>query len=306
MSLNIIFMGTPNFAVSILRSIHQSQHKILSVFTQPPRKKDRGQKINISPIHQFSNDNHINLRCPENLDTEDEYKFLKDTNPDVVVVVAFGKIIPSRFLNLPKTIFINIHASLLPKWRGAAPIQRAIMNLDKVTGISIMKIVSKLDSGPVMLQSKLDISKDDNQESLSKKLSELGSVKILEALNLIENKSVNFVDQKENEATYAKKISKDEAKINCNKKASEIIAKIKALYPNPGSWFELSGVRIKILKAEEIDLQAKPGIIVDKKFTIGCAEKAVRILELKKEGKKEMTTEEFLKGNEINLGQNLN
>ena len=146
MALNIIFMGTPEFAVPILKSIHESQHKVLEVYTQSPKKKDRGQKINLSPIHKYSNKINIKVSHPENLNSEDAFKYLKKLKPDVVVVVAYGKILPSKILHLPGAIFLNIHASLLPKLRGAAPIQRSIMNMDKETGISIMKIVEKLDA----------------------------------------------------------------------------------------------------------------------------------------------------------------
>ena len=306
MALKIIFMGTPDFAVPILEAIHFSDHKILEVYTQPPTKSGRGQKIKNSNIHNYSEQLNLKVRYPTKLETSDEINHIKKLNPDVVVVVAYGKIIPTEMLNVDNILFINVHASLLPKWRGAAPIQRAIMNMDRETGISIMKIEPKLDSGPVMLQSKIKILPNYNCEELSKEMSKRGAKLILDALELIEANKAKFKSQNESEITYAKKVLKIEAKINWREDAQKIIAKINALNPNPGCWFELDGSRVKIIKAKKIICEGKPGIILDEKFTIGCLKNAIQILEVKKEGKQKMTTKEFLKGNKIKIGQNLN
>ena len=183
----IIFMGTPMFSVPILKSLYQNGFPIELVYTQPPQKSHRGQKINKSPIQGISETLNINFRCPEYLkDNPKEHEFFKSIDADLAIVVAYGKIIPKEFLNLTKKGFINIHASILPKWRGAAPIQRSIMNMDKETGISIMKINHKLDAGPYMLQKKIIIRKDDNYTSISKKLADIGSITILDALEMIE------------------------------------------------------------------------------------------------------------------------
>ena len=198
-----------------------------------------------------------------------------------------------------------MHASLLPKWRGAAPIQRSIMNLDKETGISIMKIIPKLDAGPVMMKSKIKITKNSNFLSLSKELSVLGADMILKSLDSIEKNSENFIDQVEREATYAKKIDKKESKIEWNTEAKNIIAKINALYPNPGSWFQYKGSRLKIIKAVEVEKEGRPGEIIDKKFTIACSKNAIQILELQKEGKKSIDVSEYLKGNILETGFNV-
>ncbi len=305
MAQNIIFMGTPEFSVPILKSLNESKHNILEVYTQPPKKKNRGQVINLTPVHEFSNENNLKVRCPEELNTQDEFDYLKQKKPDVIVVVAYGKILPSQLLSIEKTKFINIHASLLPKWRGAAPIQRSIMNLDKETGISIMKIVPKLDAGPVMMRSKVKITPSTNFKSLSQELSLLGAKMILESLDLIESDEANYIDQDENEATYAKKIKKIESKIEWNTHAKKIIAKINALYPNPGTWFEYRGARLKINKAEEVEAKGKPGEILNEKFTIACLENAIQILELQKEGKKSMDISEYLKGNSLEIGLNV-
>ena len=303
MALNIIFMGSPGFALPILEAIHISQHKIIEVYTQPPKKKNRGQIKTFTPVHNFCLKNNLEIKFPEKIDTDIEFSNFEKKKPDVVVVVAYGKILPTKILNLKNIIFLNIHASLLPKWRGAAPIQRAILNLDKETGISVMKIVPKLDTGPVMMQSKVSISKDENYDHISKKLSSLGAKLILDALTLIEKKKAKFTSQLDSQATYAKKINKIESKINWNEKANKIIAKINAFNPSPGSWFNYNGSRIKILKAKEIlNHKETPGKIINEKFTIACLENAIQILEIQKEGKKKMDINEYLKGNDLKVG----
>jgi methionyl-tRNA formyltransferase len=305
MAFKILFMGTPDFAVPILKSVNESKHDVIEVYTQSPKKRNRGQKILNSPIHDYANDLKILVRHPSSLDQKDEIEHIKNLKPDIVVVVAYGKILPSSLLNLKNILFINVHASLLPRLRGAAPIQRAIMNMDSETGISIMQIEPKLDAGPVMLQSKIKIHPTLNAEELSNQMSKVGAKLILDALELIEGNKAKFTPQNESEATYAKKIQKTETKINWNDAADKVIAKINAFYPNPGSWFELNGTRIKIIKAKEITNKGVPGTVLDKKFTIACSKNAVQIIELKKEGKKIMTAEEFLRGNEIKTGLTL-
>ena len=306
MALKIIFMGTPEFSVRILKSIHNSNHKILRVYTQPPKKKNRGQREKKTPVHDYAIKKNIEVRYPENLNDPKELQILQNEDPDVVVVAAYGKIIPKKLIQSLNFNFINVHASLLPKWRGAAPIQRAIMNLDEETGISIMKIIPKLDSGPVMMKSKIKISKEMNFKDLNYKLSDLGAELIIKCLNLIEKNNANFIDQNEEEATYANKIEKVESKINWNEKAEKVIAKINALYPSPGSWFFYNGARLKITKAVEVKLKGNPGEVINKNFTIGCSENSIQVLELQKEGKKEMKTSEYLKGNKLKIGSNVN
>ena len=305
MALNIIFMGTPDFAVPILKSINNLNHNILEVYTQPPNKKNRGQKIQNTPIHDLSNKLNLPVRCPIAFD-EEEINHIKKLNPDLVIVVAYGKILPVKLLNLEKVLFINVHASLLPRWRGAAPIQRAIMNLDHETGVSIMKIVPELDAGPVLIQSKIKITKETNHKELSSKMSELGAKLISDTFEIIKNKKLNFTEQNESKATYAKKIEKTETRFNWNDDADKVIAKINAFYPNPGCWFELNGIRIKIIKAKQVISKGKPGTILDDKLTIACFKNAIQITELQKEGKQKITADEFLRGNKIKTGQSLN
>ena len=306
MPLNIIFMGTPDFAIPALDLINKSKHNILSVYTQPPKKKGRGLKINISAVHKYSKDKGLNINHPENLMLEKEIENLSNLKPDVVVVVAYGKILPTKLLNLKNIKFINIHASLLPKWRGAAPIQRAIMNLDKETGISIMKIVPELDAGPILMSEKVDINVGTNFIKLSDQLSKLGAKMIIKSLEVIEKKNEKYIPQDEKKATYAKKIEKLEAKINWNEKAKNILAKINALSPNPGSWFEVNGSRIKPIKAIEVNFNGNPGEVLNNDFTIACSQNAIQILELQKEGKQPVKAKDYLRGNKLQIGSNLN
>ena len=304
MSLKVVFMGTPSFSVPILKAIINSNHKIVEVYSQPPNKKNRGLRVQNSAVHDYADKLNIPVRCPVKLDDESEINHLKKLKPDLVVVVAYGKILPEKLLNIENLSFLNVHASLLPRWRGAAPIQRAIMMGDKETGISIMKIVPKLDAGPILIQSKLSINNKINYEEMSEKMSDLGAKLIIDALELIKNNKANFTPQDETKVVYAKKIAKIESKINWNESAEEILAKIRAFYPNPGTWFELNGKRIKITKAIAVEKTDKVGAIIDtNKMIIACKKNALQILELKKEGKKLMQVNEFLKGNKIKIGQ---
>ena len=305
MSFKILFMGTPEFSIPILKSIYETNNKILEVYTQPPKKKNRGQKIINSPIHEYSKKLGISIRNPSVFNDE-EINHIAKLKPDLVIVVAYGKILPKKLLNLKNILFVNVHASLLPKWRGAAPIQRAIMNMDHETGVSIMKIVPELDAGPVLIQSKIKITKETNHRELSDKMSELGAKLILDTFEIIKNKKVNFIEQNESEATYAKKIEKTETRFNWNDDADKVIAKINAFCPNPGCWFELNGIRIKIIKAKQVISKGKPGTILDDKLTIACFKNAIQITELQKEGKQKITADEFLRGNKIKTGQSLN
>ena len=305
MSFKILFMGTPIFAVPVLECLNNSKHKILEVYTQPPKKKNRGQKISFSPVHEYSNKTNLPIRNPLSLESEAEYEHIKKINPDIAVVVAYGKILPKKFLDLKNITFINLHGSLLPKWRGAAPIQRAIMNCDNETGISIMKIVPKLDAGPIMMKEKIKISKETNYEQLSNQMSKLGAQLILKSLELIKNDEAKFIEQNDKNATYAKKIDKLESKIDWKSKAKNVVAKINAFYPNPGSWFELKGSRIKVIKAVEIKLEGSPGEVINNNFTIACSQNSVQILELQKEGKNKISAIEFLKGNKLEVGSNI-
>ncbi len=296
----IVFMGTSNFSVPILKSLYQNGYPIVTIYTQPPQKSMRGQKVNKSPIQKMAENLCIECRTPDSLkENNEEYNFLKLLNPDLVIVVAYGQLIPKNYLSLSKHGFINIHASLLPKWRGAAPIQRSIMNLDKETGVSIMKIVEKLDAGPVMKQEKINVTSEMNAEDLSNKLSDLSSKLILECIDEIEGGKAKFIDQDEQKATYAKKINKEEGKINWDNSAENILAQINSLLPNPGAWFSFMGERYKILKASISEAEGEKGKVIDNNLTIACKSKSIKVNEIQRQGKNKQSTSEFLLGSKI-------
>ena len=299
MSFKIVFMGTPEFSIPTLEALIKKKFNVVSVYTQPPTKSKRGQKINVSPIEEFSKKNKINFRNPISLDSKEEFEIFKELSPDLAVVVAYGQIIPKNFLGTTKFGFINIHASLLPKWRGAAPIQRAIMNGDTKTGVSIMRIEEKLDGGPVLSAKELDLDQTTTYGEIEKKLSELGASVLIKSLKKIENGKAKFVDQVHSEATYAKKIDKTETKINWNLDANEVIRHIHGLSPNPGAWFEYENERFKVLRANKSSATGKPGGVLDEELTIGCKSDSIRILEIQRQGKNKQTTKEFLLGNKI-------
>jgi methionyl-tRNA formyltransferase len=303
MALNIIFMGTPTFSVPILKSLHNSNYKIQAVYTQPPKKKSRGQNIEKSPVHLESEKMNIVVRHPNKLDNNVDFNFIKSSGVKYIIVAAYGQIIPEKILNIPNIIFLNIHASLLPRWRGAAPIQRSIIEMDETTGVSIMKIVPKLDAGPYMLQESIKIEKKETFTLLSEKLSKIGSKLILNSLERLKNKTANFLDQDESKVTYAKKIDKKESEINWNVQAKNLIAKVNGLNPYPGAWFKHLKTRIKIIEAIAVDKKGGIGEVLDNELTIGCKDGAIKILLIQKEGKKTLQAKNFLTGYRIKKGE---
>ncbi len=303
----IIFMGTPYFAVPILKSLYQNGYPISVVYTQPPKKSQRGQRVNKSPIQGISETLNLEFRRPVSLkNNKEEYEYLKELNADIAIVVAYGQIIPKEILTLTKKGFINIHASLLPKWRGPAPIQRSIMNLDKQTGISIMKINEKLDTGPVCNSYKLDITDNDNAEILSDKLSALAAEKIIDNIDDILEDNLEFKGQLHEDATYANKIEKSEGKIDWNNSAESIVGKINGLYPSPGAWFICNGERYKVLKAEISNGIGSVGAVLNDYLEICCNDKSIKILKIQRQGKRPQNINEFMLGSQIKKGSNLN
>ena len=266
-------MGTPMFAVPILKSLYQNGYPISDVYTQPPQKSQRGQKINKSPVQGIAETLNLEFRTPKYLkDNNEEYDYFKSIDADLAIVVAYGQIIPKEFLSLTKKGFINIHASLLPKWRGAAPIQRSIMNLDKETGVSFMKIAEQLDTGPVCNTYKINLENNLNASDVADKLSLIAAEKILDNVDSIFEDKAKFIDQDHSKATYASKIRKSEGEINWNHEAKIIIGKINGLYPVPGAFFIYKGERYKILKAEIGNGAGKPGEIVSDYLEVVCGD----------------------------------
>ena len=268
------------------------------------QKSQRGQKINKSPIQGISETLNIDFRSPFTLKNNDEeYDFIKKLNADLAIVVAYGQIIPKEYLNLTKKGFINIHASILPKWRGAAPIQRSIMNLDNEIGISIMKIVEELDSGPVSNIYKIKLDHNNNAQEISEKLSLLAAEKILDNVDDILDDKVKFFNQDHSKATYAQKIGKIEGKINWNDKALSILGKINGLFPTPGAFFNFNGERYKILKAEIGNGLGEIGEVLSDKLEIACGNNnSIKILEIQRQGKKPQKIGEFMLGSQIKKG----
>ena len=297
-------MGTPLFAVPILKSLYQNGYPISVVYTQPPQKSNRGHKINKSPVQNIAETLNIEFRSPNILqDNEEEYQYLKQMNADLAIVVAYGQLIPKNFLELTKKGFINIHGSILPKWRGAAPIQRSIMNLDEETGISIMKIAEELDSGPVCNVYKIKIDPEQNAQEISETLSNLAAEKILDDVDDILDDKANFVDQDHPNATYAKKINKNEGQINWNEKASNLIGKINGLYPVPGAFFNFDGERYKILKAKIGNGVGNIGEVISNNLEIACSNnQSIKILEIQRQGKRPQKVSEFMLGSKIKKG----
>ena len=304
MSYKIIFMGTPMFSVPILKSLYQNGYPIECVYTQPPQRSHRGHKIKKSPIQAISETLNLDFRVPTSLKgNNEEFEYFKSLNADLAIVVAYGQIIPKEFLNLTKKGFINIHASILPKWRGAAPIQRAIMNQDKETGISFMKIAEKLDTGPVSNIYKINIENNFNAIEISEKLSSLAAEKILDNVDEIMEDKANFIDQNHSKATYAVKIQKLEGQIDWEDSANNIIGKINGLYPTPGAFFSFKGERHKILKAEIGNGRGKPGEVLTDYLEIACGDnKSIKILEIQRQGKKTQKIGEFVLGTLVKKG----
>ena len=300
-------MGTPMFAVPILKSLYQNGYPISDVYTQPPQKSQRGQRINKSPIQGIAETLNLEFRTPKNLrDNNEEYEYFKSIGADLAIVVAYGQIIPKEFLSLTKKGFINIHASILPKWRGAAPIQRSIMNLDRETGVSVMKIAEQLDTGPVCNTYKIDLDNNLNASDVADKLSLIAAEKILDNVDDILEGKAKFIDQDHSKATYASKIQKAEGEINWNDNAKNIIGKINGLYPVPGAFFIYKGERYKILKAEIGNGIGNSGEIISDYLEVVCGDKlSIKIKEIQRQGKKPQNIGEFMLGSQIKKGSNI-
>ena len=301
-------MGTSKFAVPILEKISESKLNICVVYTQPPKKSNRGMKVQKTPIQIKSELLGLPIRKPNSLKNNiDEYNFIKKLEPTIVIVISYGQIIPREFLELSKKGFLNIHASILPKFRGAAPIQRVIMSQDIETGISFMKINQHLDTGPVLETYKIKIDINLNATELEIKLSQLAAEKVIENIDKIIKGVAIFKEQNHSEATYAEKINKKEGKISWNDSAKKIIGKINGLYPNPGAYFIFNGDRYKILKAEIGNMSGLSGEVLSDKLEIACSKnESIKVIEIQKEGKKIQEISEFLNGSKIRKGCTLN
>ncbi len=297
----ILFMGTAQFALPSLSKLLDLNQNIIGVYSSPPKKANRGMEITNSPIINYAQSKNLSFSYPDNLKDENEVLKIKELNPDIIIVIAYGLIIPRSILKIPKIGCFNLHGSLLPRWRGAAPIQRAIIEGDNKTGITFMKMDEGLDTGDIVLSKEINIGTNDNHQILEDQLANLGAESFEEFLKLIENKK-DFIHQNNDLATYAKKIEKSETRLNWNESAEKIIRRINAYSPNPGAWFEFDGKRIKILEASLTSQFGKSGTIISDDLIIGCGEKSIQPQILKKEGKEEVNLNDFLRGNKIEKG----
>lgn len=303
MPAGIIFFGTPEFAVPTLKALISKKEKIVLVVTQPDRPKGRGKIIQPCEIKKTALEYGLNVAQPEKLRDESFIKMLKELDPEFGVVVAYGKILPKEILEIPQYGCINLHASLLPKYRGAAPVQWALIKGEKVTGVTTMLIDEGLDTGPVLLQREVPIEDEDNAQSLAHKLSTIGAELIIETIEKMRRKEIKPEPQK-GEPSYAPQLRKEDGKINWNLSALEIFNLIRGTYPWPCAYSFLKNERVKIIKAEVLEGVASAGSVVKAKneLIVGTGDGLLRILLIQPEGKKVMTAKEFLTGRKINEG----
>ena len=301
----IIFMGTPDIAAQHLNVLFKKNLNIVGVFTQPPRKKNRGMHIEKSEVHQIAEKNNIEVFYPTSIDVTVIEK-VKSLEPDLIIVIAYGIILPSKFLNIPKYGCINIHVSLLPRWRGAAPIEHALLAGDEKTGISVISISPKLDAGDILMQESFAIDKDINSDDLTINLINLGKKTLMETLPLLfENKLIRK-KQDESKVTYANKFISEDRKINFYNSSDDVYNHIRAHGPKPGSWFTYRGERIKIIKAKKINELGKSSTILNKDFMIACKDGAILPLLIQREGKKVVSLDDFLRGFTFSIQDKLN
>ena len=294
-NLKLGFMGTPSFAVPILESLIEDNYYIDYVYTQSGRPAGRGMKSKNSIIYDVAKKNNIEVRVPKKLDDE-EFSFLTERVVDIIIVAAYGLILPERILTIPKFGCLNVHGSLLPKWRGAAPIQRSIMAGDEKTGISFMIMEKGLDTGPVILQKEIKIGKKDNFLKIHNSLSSLASETISKTVKEYIEGKLPIEKQNNAEATYADKIEKYETKINWSLTASEIRNLIYSISPKPGAWtITKEGKRLKILSASIQEIEGEEGVLLNNQF-VGCGLKSLKIIEVQPEGKKIMLFDDYLRG----------
>lgn len=301
MTLNIVFMGTPDFAVPSLAEIVASGHNVLRVYTQPPRRSGRGKKLTKSAVHQFSEIMGLPVETPESFRKSKVIDGLEDLKADVACVVAYGQILPQRALDAPTYGCLNLHGSLLPRWRGAAPVQRAIMAGDAQTGVQIMQMAKGLDTGDILLSETTDIHADDTAASLSQRLSQIGAQMWPRALGAVEREALSPTPQS-GEPTYAHKIDKSEARLDWSLSSRNLEAHIRGLSPFPGAWCEIGDRRVKIHLAQVVDGQGKPGQVLNDSLTIACGEGALQLLSVQPAGKSRMGVDDFLRGTDVPVG----
>jgi len=291
--MRIIFMGSPDFAVPTLDALVDAGHEVVAAYTQPPRPAGRGKSERPTPVEERAGELGIEVRSPKSLKGEAEQEAFAELEADVAVVAAYGLILPQPILDAPMLGCLNVHGSLLPRWRGAAPVQRAIMAGDEATGVTIMQMEAGLDTGPMLLKRALEIE-DKNAAQLTEELAKLGAVMMVEVL--ADLPEFEPIEQPDDGVTYAAKISKEEARIDWSRPAAELVRQVQGLAPFPGAWFEANGERIKLLAAEITTSHGAPGEVIDDRLTIGCGNGALRPTQVQRAGKGVMSAEELLRG----------
>lgn len=297
--MRIIFMGSPDFAVPTLGALIEAGHEVIVAYTQPPRPAGRGREERPTPVEERAGELGIEVRTPKSLRGEAEQEAFAELEADVAVVAAYGLILPQPILDAPMLGCLNVHASLLPRWRGAAPVQRAIMAGDESTGVTIMHMEAGLDTGPMLLKRAVEIE-DKNAAQLTEELAKLGASMMVELL--ADLPSFEPVPQPEDGATYAPKIRKEEARIDWSLSSAELVRQVQGLAPFPGAWLEYQGERIKLLAAERAKGPGKPGEVLDNRVTIACGSGAIRPTLIQRAGKNPMSIEELLRGFAIREG----
>ncbi|MDP7195609.1 MAG: methionyl-tRNA formyltransferase [SAR202 cluster bacterium] len=299
-------MGTPEISKVYLQSLIDHQYNIIATYTQPPRKQGRGMQVQKSPVHPLSLEHNIPVYHPENFASLESIDELKKLKPDLVVVMGYGLLFPKSILQIPLHGCINIHISLLPRWRGAAPIEHAILNGDEKTGVSIFLIEEKLDAGPIIATQEIYIKKNINKKDLTSELNTLGTALLINTLpDLLDNK-ISAQKQDETNATYAKKITPELRRINFNNEVNTVYNQIRAFTPKPSAWFIVNNERFNIIRCSMKICEAEASTIMNSQFHIGCKNGIIIPEIIQREGKKSMTIEEFLKGFIFDAGQKVN
>ncbi|MES2341418.1 MAG: methionyl-tRNA formyltransferase [Pseudomonadota bacterium] len=304
--MRLAFLGTPDFAVACLAALVEAGHEIAAVYSQPPAPRGRGQDLKPSPAHAYALERGIPVRTPVSMRDPAEITAFADLKLDAAVVVAFGQILPREVLEAPRLGAFNLHASLLPRWRGAAPIQRAIMAGDKLTGVEVMQMTEGLDEGPVLASESVRIDALETAGSLHDRLAAVGADLLVRTMAAVERGEAKATPQADAGLTYAKKIRPKEARLRWTKPAAEIDRKIRGLSPFPGAWFELASdrgpVRVKALLSQVEDAQGAPGQVLDDRLLVACGDGAVRLLRVQREGRGPQDAEVFLRGFPVAAG----
>jgi methionyl-tRNA formyltransferase len=304
--MRLAFMGSPAFAVPALEALIAAGHEIVCVYSQPPRHAGRGKQERVTPVHAFAAARGLPARTPKSLKKPDEQIAFAALGVDAAIVVAYGLILPKAILEAPRLGALNLHGSLLPRWRGAAPIQRAIMAGDRLTGVQVMRMEEGLDTGPVLASVETPIEFDDTASSLHDRLAQLGAPLLVNALRDLEAGVATETPQPSEGVTYAHKITPAETRIDWTRPAREVDCKIRGLSAYPGAWFELEGERVKVLTSRLGQGQGAPGEALDDALLIACGEGAVRLITVQREGRSALEAEAFLRGRPVAQGQRLN